>query len=187
MVPPSYYFYKLKGALFCDSNWFMPHKTDVATCWPWYNLMKISELNILATSRFHEMFEAWLSISFAWQIPLSRGSRLFMTSSHPFFWVWFLRVGIKTYTNFYVHTTWSCKIVMMRTSISIVHSTDNWFHHMPNWLKFIPQTSSEAHYSPRYLIAQFLLERIMVNVLLHRCCATRIDLKLGRWAAMQPF
>ena len=30
------------------------------------------------------------------------------------------------------------------------------------------------YYSPRYLILKFTLKRIMVNVLLHRCCKARI-------------
>ena len=70
-------FYKVKGAVFCGS-------TDVATRWPWYVPAEIWELNILASNRFHKMFEGWTSISFAWRIPLSRGWRFSMTSSHPF-------------------------------------------------------------------------------------------------------
>ena len=60
---------------------------------------------------------------------------------------------------------------------------------MPNWLKLIPQTSPGIYYSPRYLIPKFPLERIMVNVLLHRCCEARIDLcrKSGHGAVMRPF
>ena len=59
----------------------------------------------------------------------------------------------------------------------------------PNWLKFIPQTSPDTHYSPRYLILQFPLERVMVNVFLYRCCATQINSsrKSGRGGVMQPF
>ena len=59
----------------------------------------------------------------------------------------------------------------------------------PNWLKFIPQTSPDTHYSSRYLITQFPLERIMVKVLLYLCCATQINSirKLGRGAVMRPF
>ena len=58
----------------------------------------------------------------------------------------------------------------------------------PNWLNFIPQTSPKTHYLPRYLIPQFLLERIMVNVLLYRCCAAKINScrKLGHGAVMRP-
>ena len=59
----------------------------------------------------------------------------------------------------------------------------------PNWLKFTPQTPPDTHYSPRYSIPQFPLERIMVNVLLYRCCAAQINSsrKSGRGAVMQPF
>ena len=59
----------------------------------------------------------------------------------------------------------------------------------PNWLKFIPQTSLDTHYLPRYLIPQFPLKRIMVNVLRYRCCAAQINSsrKLGRGAVMGPF
>ena len=59
----------------------------------------------------------------------------------------------------------------------------------PNWLKFIPQTSPDTHYSPRYLIPQFPLECIMVNVLLYRCCVGQIksSRKSGRGAVMRPF
>ena len=46
-----------------------------------------------------------------------------------------------------------------------------------NWLKFISQRSPEIHYPPRYLIPQFPPDRTMVNVLLHRCCATQINLR----------
>ena len=60
---------------------------------------------------------------------------------------------------------------------------------MPNWLKFVPQTSPVTYYSPRYLISKFPLERIMINVLLHRCCGAWIDLccKSGCQAVMRPF
>ena len=69
-----------------------------------------------------------------------------------------------------------------------LNPTDNGFV-KPNWLKFIPQTSPDTYYSPRYLILQFLLERIMVNVLLHQCCAAQINSsqKLSRGAVMRPF
>ena len=46
---------------------------------------------------------------------------------------------------------------------------------MQNWLKFTPQTSPEIYYLLRYSIPKFLPERTMINVLLHRCCAARID------------
>ena len=67
-MPPSFY----------DENWFASHNTDVAKCWPWYVPTEIGELNILSTSRFHEMFEGWTSINYAWQIQLSNILRLSM-------------------------------------------------------------------------------------------------------------
>ena len=54
-----------------------------------------------------------------------------------------------------------------------LHPTDNGICH-PSWLKFIPQTSLDTYYSPRYSILKFPPERTMVNALLHRCCAARI-------------
>ena len=54
----------------------------------------------------------------------------------------------------------------------------------PNWLNFIPQTSPKTHYLPRYLIPQFLLERIMVNVLLYMsvlCGANQFKPQIGPW------
>ena len=51
------------------------------------------------------------------------------------------------------------------------------------WLKFTPKTSPDTHYSPRYLIPQFLLERIMVNVLLYMsvlCGANQFE-RQGLW------
>ena len=47
---------------------------------------------------------------------------------------------------------------------------------------FIAQTSPDTYYLPRYLIPQFQLKRIMVNVLLNWCCAVRINL-CHNWAA----
>ena len=69
--------------------------------------------------------------------------------------------------------TWLCKIDTMRTSTLSAPLTVEIA--MPNWLKFIPQLSPDTYYSLRYLIPQFSLKRIMVNVLLHRCCAAQID------------
>ena len=46
---------------------------------------------------------------------------------------------------------------------------------MQKWLKITPQTSPETYYLPRYSIPKFSPESTMVNVLLHRCCAARID------------
>ena len=98
-------FYKVKGAVFGGSSWFASHNADVATRWPWYVSAEIWELNILADNRLQEMFEGWTSISFACQISLSRAWRLSITSSHPFWYVWFLHIGIKikSYTNSYVY------------------------------------------------------------------------------------
>ena len=92
---------KFKGAIFFGSSRFAPHN--------------IWELNILTSNRFHEiferwMFERWTSSSFAWQIPLSRGWRLSITSSRPFCYVWFIRVGLKICTDSYVnyeHSKWT--------------------------------------------------------------------------------
>ena len=56
-------FYKVKGAVFCGWSQFALHNTDVATRWPWYVSAEIWELNILASNRFHEMFEECTSIS----------------------------------------------------------------------------------------------------------------------------
>ena len=41
---------------------------------------------------------------------------------------------------------------------------------IPNWLKFICQTSPDTRYLPRYSIPKFPPKRTMVNLLLHRCC-----------------
>ena len=45
------------------------------------------------------------------------------------------------------------------------------------------------YYSPRYLIPKFPLERIIVDVLLHRCCEAGINLrrKLGCGPLSEPF
>ena len=52
-----------------------------------------------------------------------------------------------------------------------------------------PQTSHDTHYSPRYLIPQFPLKDIMLNMLLYRCCAAQINSsrKSGRGAVMRLF
>ena len=36
-------FYKVKGAVICRSRQFAPHKTDVATRWPWYVPAEINQ------------------------------------------------------------------------------------------------------------------------------------------------
>ena len=59
-------------------------------------------------------------------------------------------------------------------NVHTLHPTDNGIHHV-KLIEVHPSNISlrPLPYSPRYLIPQFLPERIMVNVLLHRCCAAR--------------
>ena len=73
--------------------------------------------------------------------------------------------------------------------VHTLNPTDNGIR-QPKLTEVHPSTSPDTYYSPRsYLIPQFLLERIMVNVLLYRCCAAQVNLsrKLGRGAVMRPF
>ena len=91
------------------------------------------------------------------------------------FWVWFLRVGIKTYTSSYknmnvenghdakVHTLNPTDTGICQAKLTEVHPSKISWHPLP------------ITYSPRYIIPQFPLERIMVNVLLYQCCAAQIN------------
>ena len=50
-----------------------------------------------------------------------------------------------------------------------------------SWLNFTPQTSHETFCVPRWSISHFPPERTMVNVLLHWCCVTQINVRSNTW------
>ena len=58
-----------------------------------------------------------------------------------------------------------------------LYSIDNGICHAKLIEVLPPSISHETYYSSRYLISQFPPEGAIVNVLLHRCCEPKIDLR----------
>ena len=159
--------------------------------------MAIGKLNILTSSRFHDMFEGWTSISFAWQIPLSK----FKDRACP--WPLHTRFtrcnstgrnkNMYYFPHMYILTMWLCKMNMIWTSICTSSTLWQWNlsgKTARDWLKLTYSSNMSWHlllaeiFNSPIFAEMYHGQHVTTSVLLD---ANRLALQIrarGRYAAL---